>query len=199
MNPDGNWTILTLGGIGNVNGYDVWGKFKGARWGSSYYNANRPSGTGGLLTLYGDTLYNNGGISANGVDQIGYSYGNWTIRGGASGGGSVNIFARIVNQIGDPEAKGGMQTGTGFAGGNGGTGSVTADELGSSLNYYKKEIRLKLQDTYRIDESKLTYTKLNDIRTEDLSVGEVKYELVTGDSITVDNAGLITSNEVRYS
>ena len=105
MSRDGNWTCIAYGGVGNPNGGDVWGRNSGGFWnGSSYYNANRPSGTGGLLILYSDNLYNNGTISSNGVNNVSNKYGDWSIGGGASGGGSVNIFANKIVDLGSMTA-----------------------------------------------------------------------------------------------
>ena len=193
---DGNWTCIVYGGTGNPNGGDVWGRNGGGFWnGSSVYNTNRPSGTGGLLTLYADTLYNNGTISSNGVNNVAYSYGNWTVGGGASGGGSVNIFARIIKEIGVQTANGGISTGATFAGGSGGTGSVTVNEIGSSLNYPEKIIYLKENETYKIEKEKLSYIKLNDIQTPDLNLGEITYEMLDKNIATINAEGELTAQK----
>lgn len=57
-----------------------------------------------------------------------------------------------------------------YNGGNGGNGSMTVNELGSVLNYAKKIIKINIADTYTIDPAKVSYTKLNEIQTEDLTV-----------------------------
>lgn len=117
-------------------------------------------------------------------------------RRSVSVGGSVNIFARIVGENGTQTAKGGISTGTGFAGGSGGTGSITVNELGSVLNYPEKTVSLNIKDTYKIDKDRLTYTKLNDIQTEDLSLGSITYETLDNEIATVDSTGTVTPHKI---
>ena len=180
---------IATGGTGNLGG-------QGAETpGASVYIANSTnpsyygkSGTGGLLILYADNLYNNNEITANGVDST-----NQWVSGGASGGGSVNIFANTVVAKGIVTANGG--TGYYYAG-NGGNGSVTINELGSLLNYAKKTITLNISETYTIDKTKLSYTKLNEIQTEDLTLGNIVYESLNTNIATVDSTGKITGVSV---
>ncbi|MCI8640345.1 MAG: fibronectin type III domain-containing protein, partial [Clostridia bacterium] len=71
---------------------------------------NGKNGTGGLLILYSNKLENNNKINSNGIDS--------NQSGGASGGGSVNIFYNKLISKGIVEAIGG-NGGSGGAGGNG--------------------------------------------------------------------------------
>ena len=177
------------GGAGNTAGI---GKYtaSGTTVAGNNTSYSGKNGTGGLLILYADTLYNNGTISSNG--SLG---GSGRAGGGSSGGGSINIFARIITENGTQIANGGTATG-GTKGGAGGNGSVTVNELGSVLNYSKKSINLNVQDTYEIEKAKLSYTKLNDIQTEDLSIGNLEYESLDTNIATVDKTGKITANKV---
>ena len=184
------WSYRTAsGGTGNLGG-------QGAETpGASVYIANstNPSyygnnGTGGLLILYADNLYNNNLITADGVDST-----NVWVSGGASGGGSVNIFANTVVAKGIITADGGKGY---YYAGPGGNGSVSIDELGSLLNYNKKSLTLNIAETYLIDKTKLGYTKLNDIQTEDLTLGSLVYESLNTSIATVDSTGKITGVSV---
>ena len=82
---------------------------------------NGTSGTGGLLILYVNNLNNNGKITAKGTDSNGY--------GGASGGGSINVFYNKLLEKGRIEATGGKGTN----GGNGGNGSVRIRNINSNV------------------------------------------------------------------
>lgn len=75
-------------------------------------------GTGGLLAIFCDKYNNNGTIEANGVESR--AVGN--VSGGASGGGSVNIFYNQFIANSSCVANGG--TGAN-GGGSGGAGTVT--------------------------------------------------------------------------
>lgn len=117
------------------------------------------------------------------LQQTGMNGGYGRSEGGSSGGGSINIFANIIKEKGNVLASGGTK------GGKGGEGSVTINELGSILNYPEKRITLNIKDTYKIDSSKLSYIKLNEIQTEDLSLGNIVYEAIDNSLISVDNTG----------
>lgn len=91
-------------------------------------------GTGGLLIVYASILNNNGSITANGVSPAArpgasaYSFAH----GGASGGGSVNIFSSSYTGTGAVSASGGIgrrtngtRTDRATTSGSGGAGSVT--------------------------------------------------------------------------
>ena len=106
--------------------------------------------------LYTNDLYNNGEISANGMNA-----GTGRAAGGSSGGGSINIFANIIKERGNVTANGGT------VGGLGGNGFVTINELGSSLNYEEKVIQIPLNTIYTRYPNKISDPKLNNIQTED--------------------------------
>ena len=117
-----------------------------------------PNGTGGVLIIYADTLYNKGAIESKGsnVNIQKYSSSNRLGGGGASGGGSVNIFANYAKQVGNIESTGGTTSinTSGIAyyslGGAGGSGSTTVTILKPYLNYTEKEIVLKEKENYQI-------------------------------------------------
>ena len=164
-------------------------------------------GVGGLLVLYTNKLSNNGEISSKGSNGAGGSAYNYNttyvgnIGGAGSGGGSVNIFVKTIESIGNCTAAGGLggvikannNSMGNIVGGAGGDGTVTINELGSVLNYSKKTVNLTENSTYQIDKSKLSYTKLNDIQTKDLTVGDITYESNDTSIATVDSNGNITA------
>lgn len=135
--------------------------------------------------LYANNLYNNGEISAKGMNG-----GIARAEGGSSGGGSINIFANIIKERGNIDANGGT------TGGKGGTGSITINELGSVLNYEEKIIQIPLNTVYTIDQNKLSYIKLNEIQTEDLSIGTISYETSDNAIAIVDGNGNITGTNL---
>ena len=78
---------------------------------------NPAGGTGGLLIIYANEYENNGTISAKGTDTSSY--------GGASGGGSINLFYLNLISAGNVSVVGGSRS----SGGAGGTGTVTYTQL----------------------------------------------------------------------
>lgn len=122
--------VVALGGQGNP--YCSWASCAQA-WANTI-RANK-YGTGGLLIVYAGILENNGTIESQGGDMLtcnsGSNKGHYVTTGGASGGGSVNIFYSILEKRGSIIATGGRFTGGGsvnMAGGNGGDGCVTLYE-----------------------------------------------------------------------
>ena len=174
------WTSRYAGGgAGNTGGTGRY-TYSGQTTGTEWEDGNAENGTGGLLMLYTNDLYNNGEISANGMNA-----GTGRAAGGSSGGGSINIFANIIKERGNVTANGGT------VGGLGGNGFVTINELGSSLNYEEKVIQIPLNTIYKIDPNKISYTKLNNIQTEDLNLGTITYETKDSSVATVDVSGHI--------
>ncbi|MBO5478752.1 MAG: cadherin-like beta sandwich domain-containing protein [Clostridia bacterium] len=165
--------------------------------GVMYSNIKAENGTGGLLILYTNTLYNHGKIESNGsAGGTVTGNGGCSAAGAGSGGGSINIFAKTVSEMNITEATGGTGgKGSPVSGGSGGDGTVTINELGSILNYRENTIVLKTKEQYQIDKTKLTYTKLNDIQTESLVVGNLKYEGIDSNIISVDENGMITAKQ----
>ena len=126
------------GGVGNPAGLDSW-KSSGA--GAGEHNTTvSENGTGGLLIIFSNILENTGVIEANGSNS-GILPNNPTqcATGGASGGGSINIYANIYTvATGIIEAKGGISPEKGVArGGNGGDGCVTIETLSYTENCKK--------------------------------------------------------------
>lgn len=101
------------GGSGNPGGngkYTTSGKYVGVN--DSSYSGQ--TGTGGLLIIYSNNIYNFGNIYSNGSSG--------GVAGGASGGGTINIFYnKNYNSNGKIEANGGNYGNDG----QGGNGSVT--------------------------------------------------------------------------
>jgi len=102
----------------------------------SGYGAKQTNlGTGGLLIIYANDLINEGIIESNGVSPAAVNDRAYTY-GGASGGGSVNIFYKTLTNNGNVTASGGIgrrgytaiarRTNTS---GNGGNGSITYTQI----------------------------------------------------------------------
>lgn len=185
-----NYGQISIGGTGNKSG------------GYQTYKVNpvnyvEKTGTGGLLIMYADYLYNDGSITANGVGSSTASPSKGYARvdpGGSSGGGSINIFAKRVMNYEDINSNGGEATRLYSVGGAGGNGTVTINELGYVLNSPEKRVTLRNNTTHQIDRSRLWYVKLNNIQTEDIALHEVGYEVVGNDGIiSVDSQGKVTA------
>ena len=78
-----DWAIAAGGGAGNPGG--KYGTYAGGT------GQNGQNGTGGLLVLYGKEIENSGNIEAKGSNG-GNGQGYLALGGGASGGGSINLF-----------------------------------------------------------------------------------------------------------
>ena len=125
---------LNNGGTGGNGYYGGTGNPGGRGYNDEYIGT---TGTGGLLILYSNILNNTGIISSNGTDSNGY--------GGASGGGTINIFYNKLTHEGTMKTTGG----NGQNGGNGGDGSV-----------WLQDINLK-SPTISISENEGTSLKVN--------------------------------------
>lgn len=135
VNTDWNGWAAT-GGVGNPGGQSYF-------WnGSQYINIeNGANGTGGLLNIFAGTFDNKGNIEAEGVTNTLIGDDNPGGVGGASGGGSINIFYHNLVSKGEISTKGGESVrGTyGAASGAGGNGSITMGSIatGSFVLEYK--------------------------------------------------------------
>ncbi len=125
------------------------------------------SGTGGLLIIYADSLNNKGEIDSKGTDSNG--------SGGASGGGSVNIFYKELIEQGNINATGG-NVGSVPSGGN---GSVTIQ----SINLKIPKITLE-----NINETKI---KIN-IQNENSNMSEMLYDYYINDRKFIENTDSIS-------
>ena len=181
------------GGAGTPAGTNAW-----TGNGRIYENSTAETGTGGLLIIYANYLNNTGLITSNGSKGAGARANGGCGTGGAgSGAGSINIFAKEVKELGTTSAVGGNGgLGSSAHGGAGGDGTITINELGSILNCAKKSITLNISDVYTIDRNKISYTKLNTIQTEDLTVGNLIFESLNPEIATVDASGKITGISV---
>lgn len=113
------------GGTGNPGGDGASGSvgfssYRGFYGNDSSYKGN--DGTGGLLVISCNKYNNNGTIEANGVGSRAVGL----ISGGASGGGSINIFYNEFVANNSCVANGG--TGVNY-GGSGGAGTVTIGNI----------------------------------------------------------------------
>ena len=125
------------GGSGNPSGLGAYAsKLTDKRGTHTTYAKN---GTGGLLVIYTSSLINNGTISSNGsnVEGIRHASTNRYAGGGASGGGSINIFYTAFTNNGSITATGGTNTvdttgiATSVLGGVGGDGTITTCSIAS--------------------------------------------------------------------
>jgi len=203
------------GGYGGVRGsgyatYASGGSGNGAGSGAystvnNYANAGTygQSGTGGLLIFYTDVLYNSGEINSKGSDNNSKRY-SAELRhagGGASGAGSVNIFAKYIGSYENINSTGGKATinkaGMKYVrpGSNGGDGSVTVNLLGSVLSYLDKNINIKLGNNYTLENNKLLITKLNTIQTENLTLGDIVYEIENEEIAEIVDGNIVPISE----
>ncbi len=183
------------GGAGNPGGKGWYSSGNNITGNATTDTSKGEDGTGGLLILYANNLFNNGEISAKGSNGGKAILGDRNASGGSSGGGSINIFAKHISTY-SITAKGGASNGNSLNpfGGAGGDGTITINELGSVLNYAKKTINLQEKENYNIDKTKLSYTKLNEKQTEDLVLGKViTFDTLNQDIATVDSQGNITA------
>ena len=144
---------------------------------------NGTSGTGGLLILYADSLNNNGKITSKGTDSNGY--------GGASGGGSVNIFYNKLKNRGNVEVNGGA----GNNGGNGGDGSVTVQDINiksptiEATEITGNSFRINIGNPNKMDEDSVMYDYYID--------GEKKGDSTTDLSKTIDSLNFNTTYRIK--
>ncbi|MCL2110068.1 IPT/TIG domain-containing protein, partial [Microgenomates group bacterium] len=132
--PSGDYRSVGASGAGNPAGALPAGTQRGTAG---------QDGTGGLLNIYTNNIYNTGLITSNGMgggrgsDLRSSVYWN-SGSGGGSGGGSINIFYTSPLSVGTVSANGGAggdrtNQAANF-GGNGGSGSTTLTS--TSLTYY---------------------------------------------------------------
>lgn len=121
---------ISIGGTGNPSG-------EYATHVLSPRNYIARHGTGGLLIIDAETFDNQGTISADGISSSTASRSNTNGRidtGGASGGGSINIFYKQILNRGTITANGGsaIYGEGGNAGGAGGNGSISIGNISSN-------------------------------------------------------------------
>ena len=180
-----SWAVRCAGGgAGNIGGT---GKYtaSGATLGANNANYYGQNGTGGLLILYADTLYNKGNITSEGSKG-----GAGNAGGGSSGGGSINIFANVINEVSTVSAAGGISTGS-TKSGAGGDGSVTINKVKPDLVYPKKELVINNSESYQINKNSLYYINQNELQTGYITLGNVQFESMDNSVVTVDSTGKI--------
>ena len=122
------------GGTGNPggNGANINSGMHIQAWEGTDSSHKGNDGTGGLLVISCNKYNNNGTIEANGVGSR--AVGN--VSGGASGGGSVNIFYNEFVRNNSCIANGGV--GANY-GGSGGAGSITIGNISTGV-FVKEQI-----------------------------------------------------------
>lgn len=56
---------------------------------------------------------------------------------------------------------------------------------------------MNINETYKIEKDKLSYIKLNDIQTPDLTVGNIEYSILDTNIVTIGNDGDLTAQNIR--
>ena len=118
------------GGTGNPGGYGALHTSGSLSNEGNMAEYRGSDGTGGLLILFANKYNNQGKVEANGVNSTTLS----SIEGGASGGGSINIFYNQLIENKSCIAEGGKTT---YQGGAGGNGSISIGTIASGS--YKEE------------------------------------------------------------
>lgn len=146
------------------------------------------NGTGGLLIIYSSSMRNYGSLVSNGVAGGASAWGVDSVgaAGGSSGGGSINVFTKLIVREGSTSASGGSSASGPARGGAGGAGSVTIQEVSEALNYQTKTLELKPEEEFEIDEKEIYYVGI-----DNMEVGELIYETLDENIATVDNNGKI--------
>ncbi len=169
----GSWSC-TSGTPSNYGG-------KGGKGCSGGAGAGNPAGgTGGLLIIYSDEYENNGNITVKGASGESERY-----AGGASGGGSINIFTnqstninslgtvidvKYAEFLGGKDATGGDPVGT-YPGGAGGEGTVNIGEIRNGQYYDLKDIIQQDMDTYEESVTKSGESILDILDNQNLEAG----------------------------
>ncbi len=180
---------ISIGGTGNPSGGY-------ALYRESPVNYVGRSGTGGLLIMYSKNLFNGGTISAQGISSSTASLSNSNGRvdpGGASGGGSINIFANKVTNLSSITAAGGAATTQSSIGGAGGNGTVTIKEVGPDLTCAIKQLTLNIKETYSINLDTVELVPKTSTQVDEFILGDLKCESLNENIATVDEYGKITA------
>ena len=143
----------------------------GGRGSNNWTRKDGNNGTAGLLVVYSNEFENNGLLSSNGT--TGAQKGGGYHVGGASGGGSINVFTNhptninelgtIINEKyneirGNMIASGGASAGSSTRGGAGGAGTVNIGEIRDGQYYDLKDIIQQDIDNFvKSNESLLLY------------------------------------------
>lgn len=99
---------------------------------------NPVNGTGGLIVCYANEFYG-GTFIARGSSGGSYVSFGWNFCGGCSGGGSINLFAKVSCKIQSTDVDGGVSETGGKIGGTGGAGTVS---IGTIVGGYYKDINI---------------------------------------------------------
>ena len=198
-------SVYASGGAGNLAGKAAYRTSSGNSY-ANQANSYSGNGTGGLLTIYAETLYNKGTISSNGSNVAGKRYSKVTryAGGGASGGGSVNLF--VVNTI----SKGTIQANAGTStlntsgltyhqtGSNGGAGTATYTTVGTAVMSLNKN-----QEYIGVNEKLQLNVVEDDKVTEQIGSNYAATNFVwkstNEDVATVDANGIVTGISDGYT
>lgn len=184
----GWWVRGAGGGTGNTGGLGASNSYNGGTYQCGNYEGNKGNdGTGGLLLIYSNEIVNNSLISADGIKSSTPDQGHFPA-GGASGGGSVNIFTEYLSGSGEVTAKGGESA---QCSGKGGEGSVTIVKIGSALSYPEEKIYIDIGFTKNIKED-MFYDVPDPEYASPLSLGKLTYSIADTSIASIDSKGILT-------
>ncbi len=142
-----SWAARTAaGGTGNPGGMGITHVGNSSLDGIENATYKGNDGTGGLLVIYADEYQNNGKVEANGVgstDSVAVANG---VAGGASGGGSINIFYNKCICNVSYHADGGKAYDVdGGKGGDGGNGSIVNGKIENGT-FVDETVNLEMEE-----------------------------------------------------
>ena len=140
---------------------------------------NGLKGAGGLLIIYADNFDNQNEISADGADANNI---NNTANGGASGGGSINIFTNNIINVGNMHSNGGKSSSVTGAGGTGGAGTVNISKIveGQILGNDDNTIIVNNEEEYKDAINYIKYHTNAKVKiNSDLDLTGVEYETIS--------------------
>ena len=182
------------GGDSNAYYQNTAGSGAGNPFGKDYsavsgLNNIKDFGTGGLLIINSKNLVNKGKIECNG--KMGGDYSDSSIGGGASGGGSLNIFYKNnYENNGKITADGGEKTKKSLY--NGGAGGIGSISIGQILDGTYKHTYINYQELEKIDWNEIAKAISNDTSITDdtetatVTIKGVQKTLNVGDKTTLD-------------
>jgi len=201
--PNIGW-VFASGGAGLPQGTTYFSSKSNPNYMTGITTVSDGNGTGGLLVMYSNSVQGNGIISSNGTKASVYSSAKAAMpaaAGGSSGGGSVNVFTNSNKYNGTITATGGdwvtmpnffaSTANTVVTGGAGGNGTVNITTF--SLAYPEKEMSLKKNQEYLIDNSKLKI--IDNTGSKNLSIqaiDSITYQSENPEIAIVDSNGKVT-------
>ena len=197
----GSNSVYASGGAGNNAGAGSFRNSGGNSYGGTTTCAE--NGTGGLLVLYSNSFDNNGTISTNGSNINGYRIFGTTryAGGGASGGGSANIFTNSIINKGNITANGGISSvntsGITYAvnGSNGGNGSVSLGKT-NNVTYTAPENNANLEKI-ALNTGNIEHSLVNNSEEYTVTLEPDEYKLSI-EGVAQETSAYVDGNETIY-